>query len=115
MKILNETNMDALTSEGIQDENNPYSDMVSCYYDYCDEDFPDTCEELPEPPEPNWDEYPEPEEPDWDDFPGPEYPFHDTVEREIDGTRVIVSTECGGTERLDEKVMRLISSEQEEI
>ena len=52
---------------------------------------------------------------DWNDLPEPVYPYHCTVEEEIDGTHVIVSTECGGTERLDEKVKRLISSEKEEI
>ena len=54
-------------------------------------------------------------EPDWNDLPEPVYPYHCTVEEQIDGTHVIVSTECGGTERLDEKVKRLISSEKEEI
>ena len=54
-------------------------------------------------------------EPDWADLPEPVYPCHCTIEQEIDGTSVIVSTECGGTERLDEKVKRLISSEKEEI
>ena len=60
----------------------------------------------------DWDDYPAP---DWNDLPEPVYPYHCTVEEQIDGTHVIVSTECGGTERLDEKVKRLISSEKEEI
>ena len=47
-------------------------------------------------------------------LPGPDYPFEDTVEREIGGTRFIVRTECGGSERLSEKIARLISSEREE-
>ena len=47
-------------------------------------------------------------------LPGPDYPFDDTVEREIGGTRFIIRTECGGAERLSEKITRLISSEREE-
>ena len=57
----------------------------------------------------------EPEPPDWYDLPEPVDPCHCTIEQEIDGTCVVVSTECGGTERLEEKVKRLISSEMEEI
>ena len=53
--------------------------------------------------------YQEPEVP-----PGPDYPFDDTVEREIGGTRFLIRTECGGAERLSEKIARLISSEREE-
>ena len=69
----------------------------------------------PGPYQPEPDRSEEPEQPDWNNLPEPVYPYHCTVEEQIDGTHVIVSTECGGTERLDEKVKRLISSEKEEI
>ena len=48
-------------------------------------------------------------------WPEPVYPYHCTIEQDIDGTCVIVSTECGGTDRLDEKVKRMIFSEKGEI
>ena len=54
---------------------------------------------------------------DWEEtylLPGPEYPFYDTVEREVSGTHFVIHTECGGSERLSEKITRLISSEREE-
>ena len=48
----------------------------------------------------------------WDE---PGLPFHTMIERKIGNTWYTIQTECSGTERLTDKVKRLIFSEREVI
>lgn len=39
-------------------------------------------------------------------------PFHGTIERRVGNTRFTIETECAGTEKLSDKVKRLIFSDK---